>query len=306
MLVSPYSSQDYLEALAEFGEVVRLPRSKAGLLVQPIPGTDLCDARGPYPLFGAENWEAISTDLEERKRDWVCFVGVADPLAAPSPEVLNVAFPDLCRPYKEHFIVELRGKYEGPYSEGHRRAVRRAQSRLEIARVEPCPVAQTDWWRLYEGLCREKVIEGMAAFSESSFAKQLEMPEMVVSQARREGRVVAMTLWLVSGMRAYYHLGASDAEGYTNRASFGLFDQALRDLAERGVEQVLLGSGAGVRVQENDGLARFKAGWANASRTAYLCGSILNEEAYGRLSLARERDFFPAYRAPSGMATATT
>lgn len=303
--MSPYSRPSYLEALAEFGEVVRLPRSGAGVLAQRIPETDLVDARGPYPLFGAEKWEAIRNDLLERAGDWVSFVGVADPLAAPESDGLSRAFPDRCIPYKEHFVVELAGSYDGPYSEGHRRAVRKAEARLEISCLKATQTAESDWLRLYDALRREKRIEGMAAFSDSSFAKQLRMPEMTVYQALRERRVVAMSLWLVCGDHAYYHLGASDAEGYEHRASFGLFHQALHEMAKQGVRQVLLGSGAGVERRENDGLARFKAGWANASRTAYLCGVVLNKEAYKRLNRSRTDDFFPAYRAPSGRATAT-
>jgi hypothetical protein len=62
-----------------------------------------------------------------------------------------------------------------------------------------------------------------------------------------------------------------------------------------------LGGGRGVRVAETDGLACFKQGWSTGSRTAYLCGAVLDGDVYRGLVQAKHRTpsiYFPAYRAP--------
>jgi hypothetical protein len=45
-------------------------------------------------------------------------------------------------------------------------------------------------------------------------------------------------------------------------------------------------------------LARFKKGWANEERIAWLCGKIINKSAYKDLSnkVKNTSNFFPAYR----------
>ena len=52
------------------------------------------------------------------------------------------------------------------------------------------------------------------------------------------------------------------------------------------------GTGAG-----DEGLARFKRGWASEQRDAYLCGRIIDQVAYARLAEAHSSEWFPAYRA---------
>ena len=50
----------------------------------------------------------------------------------------------------------------------------------------------------------------------------------------------------------------------------------------------------------DDGLAQFKAGFANARTQAWLCGAVLDTERYERLATGRETSaYFPAYRAPA-------
>ncbi len=58
---------------------------------------------------------------------------------------------------------------------------------------------------------------------------------------------------------------------------------------------VNLGGGVGAR---DDGLVRFKRGWATEERVAHLCGRILDRAAYERLTRSGTFGWFPAYRAP--------
>src|SRR5688572_26200386 len=133
LALGSYSSNTYLESLSEFGAPVSLPGSQAGFLEEQVGLRPLYDARGAYPLLCATDWEALGGELEENARKWVSVVAVPDPLTAPGWEDLADVFTHVCRPYKEHFVVELSRNYEGPFPEGHRRSVRRAASLLEAA-----------------------------------------------------------------------------------------------------------------------------------------------------------------------------
>jgi hypothetical protein len=90
-------------------------------------------------------------------------------------------------------------------------------------------------------------------------------------------------------------LAAYSDVGYQLKASYALFWHALEWLAER-VSLVSLGGAAGISVETQDGLARFKQGWATETRLAYLCGRVLHPERYAALAPSQPTDFFPAYR----------
>jgi hypothetical protein len=55
-----------------------------------------------------------------------------------------------------------------------------------------------------------------------------------------------------------------------------------------------------VRASADDGLSRFKAGWATGRRTAWFGGRIGDRAAYDALAAGRQAAYFPAYRAPAG------
>ena len=59
------------------------------------------------------------------------------------------------------------------------------------------------------------------------------------------------------------------------------------------------GAGAGLSPNDADGLTRFKKGWANQTRTSYLCGRIFDRERYVEAVSATGHEgssYFPAYR----------
>jgi hypothetical protein len=294
--LTAYQSRDYLATLAPYGKPIWLPRSGAGILEQPIEGTPHRDLRGPYPLFCAGDWGALPDELRTLEERWVSFVAVADPLTSPEPSILAAAFPDLCRPYKEHFVVDLSQGSQGPRTEGHRRMLRKAHANLVCERVDEPICTIRDWTQLYAGLSAKHGIKGIARFSDRAFAEQFEMPEIRVYRAIKGGATVGMALWFLAGDKAYYHLGASSEEGYASGAGFGLFERALEDLASGGAKEALLGAGAGAWGDPEDGLSRFKSGWATGTRTAYICGRILNAAVYRDLSGPSGQAYFPAYR----------
>ena len=60
-----YAHPAYAHSLAEFGSPRPLPRSGGWLLERPIPGSPYRDAMGCYPLFAAQDWSRLYSDLDE-------------------------------------------------------------------------------------------------------------------------------------------------------------------------------------------------------------------------------------------------
>ena len=149
---------------------------------------------------------------------------------------------------------------------------------------------------LYDNLVARRRIQGVAAFSRTSHIGQLSVPGAVVLCATVGGETVGMTLWYVQGSVVYYHLGAVTDEGYRRGAFFAMFADALERFADGWLEWLDLGAGAGLQHDPDDGLLRFKQGWATGSRVAYLCGRVFDPAAYEKLSAGHGGHYFPAYR----------
>lgn len=297
-----YCSEGYARSLSHLGELLPLERSGGWCLRRRIPGAVRSDAMGPYPLLCCADWPHLAEDLEALTDQIVSFSCVVDPLADVSDSVLDRCFPDRRVAFKTHYGVDLGQPLERFVSNHHQRYARRALERLEIG---VCSTESNDcagpWIDLYANLVRRHRVEGLAAFPPASLAAQLEVLGATVFMARHGGDIVGMQVWMTTQGRAYYHLGAYTDSGYEERASFGLMWFALRHFREQGLERANLGGGAGVRAESDDGLVRFKAGWSNMQRTAYIGGRILDHAEYDRLSQAygnADADFFPAYRTP--------
>jgi hypothetical protein len=235
--------------------------------------------------------------VEEIDDSLLSVVLVADPLGGAGEPELRRAFPDRVVPLKDHLVRDLDEPADLPVH--HRRHVRRASRAVEVEVCSDPLRYLDDWIRLYDELVQRFGITGIRAFSREAFRQQLALPGLVAVRAEREGVTVGMTLWFETAPNAYYHLGAYSREGYEVSASYALFSVVLDHLRDRGVRWADLGGGAGAGSGGN-GLVRFKRGWANGNRIAYLCGRVLNRPAYERLA---ERaggvagGWFPAYRA---------
>ena len=238
--------------VAEFGTPFRLPRSGAWLLRRPIPGTDLTDATGPYPVLACPAWERLAADLSELR------------------DVVSV--------------VDLGVPAERRISANHRRNLRRVPRALHTERVDHPAERLSDWDRLYAVLVARHNLRGVAAFSAASFAAQFRVPGLRVWRAVSGGVTVGMVLWFVHGGVAHYHLTAADATGYRSRCVFALVRNALDDLAAEGVQRADLGGAAGLTDDAGSGLASFKRGWSTGTVDAYLCGRIVDRAAYARLA----------------------
>ena len=293
-----YRHPGYAAALAEFGTPRRLAGCDGWILERPIPGEGGHDATGCYPLFACGRWAALPDDLEALSGELVSLALVADPFGAHDPALLERAFGDVVVPFKQHFVVDLARPLEDVASAHHRRNARRALAAAAVERLADPAAHLGEWLDLYATLVGRHGIRGVATFSPRSFAAQLRVPGIVAFRARAGADTVGMTLWYLQDGVAYYHLGAYAERGYALRASYALFWEALRALrAEAALAS--LGAGAGVRGDDDDGLTRFKAGWATGTRTAWFCGRVFDPERYAaivRACRAPATGFFPAYR----------
>jgi hypothetical protein len=256
---------------------------------------------GCYPLFNCERWDRLDDDLRQLENKLVAVSLVTDPFGEFHPAELARCFPDVCRPFKEHHVVELSENWETKICRHHRRRVRGALSALHVERAQNPDDWLDDWCELYSQLIDHHQIQGIARFSRESFARQLRTPGIVAFRALQQGTNVGMLLWYVHGPAAYYHLGAFSPAGYSLGASYALFREALAYFATTGIRWAELGAGAGLDQHAEDGLTRFKQGWAGETRTAWFCGRVLDRAQYRKLaedSGTAKSKYFPAYRQP--------
>jgi hypothetical protein len=288
----PYASAGYAKALAFAGEALDVPAWSSCVIRRMIAGGGGYDAIGAYPRTVLATDGDLQSGLAQLADDgMVSIVLAADPLAGAPPERLAAAF-SLCRPFKTHQIIE-RAKRYAP-GKHHRYEIRRAQARCVVETVALAE-RMDDWRSLYQGLAERHDISGMAAFSDSYFAAIARAPVFETFAATVDGQIAAMAIWFVHGERACNHLGASNALGYANGASYALYAAAIERF--EACAAIDLGAGAGLADDPDDGLVRFKRGFANATATSYLCGAVLDEARYRRLGHGRPANgFFPAYR----------
>jgi len=295
-----YVHPDYAASLSDYGNPRLLPRSRGWILERNIPDTLYKDAMGCYPIFSCPRWDYLAYDLDDLRDDVVCISLVADPFGHSDVSQLRRMFPDVCFPFKDHFVVDLSLSRESFVDSRHRRKASRALESVSVERCNEPSMLFADWIRLYANLIRRHAINGIARFSEHAFALQLRIPGVVVFRAVQAGATVGMNLWYVQDDRAYYHLGAYAEQGYDLNASFALFWVAIDYFKTMGLRYLSLGAGAGLTDGPSSGLNRFKKGWSTGTRSAYFCGRIFDNERYAEITAARgtsQTGFFPSYRA---------
>lgn len=291
-----YEHRDYAASFEEFGTPRRLAGAEGWLLERPIPGSDLRDAMGCYPLFCCGQWDRLGADIDALGTDLVSVVLATDPFCPVGLDELARTFDSVIS-FKEHFVADLDAPIEQIVKRSHRATVRRAQKTVAVS-VCLEPWRHLDRWvELFENLKARHAIGGLRAFSRAAFELQLRVPGMVMFEAWSGDELVGLDLWYEQGDVAYGHLVAFNEAGYAARASYATKWAVLEHFRGR-VRWVDLGGGAG-GADADDGLTQFKRGWSNATRTVFLCGRILQSDAYERLAVARgatDTTYFPAYR----------
>ena len=291
-----YRHPGYAAALAEFGEPRHLPGCDGQVLVRHIGDSSWRDAMGPYPLFSCRDWKQLAADVDALRGDLVSLSIVADPFGDYECADLARTFETII-PFKHHYVVDLERPPGSYVSRHHRYYARRALKNLEVEVCEQPADFVSDWSDLYQQLILRHAIKGIQAFSPESFARQLKVPGMVAIKVREKNLLVGAHLWYVDGAVAYSHLAASSIRGYQLGCHYAAYACALEHFRSR-TRWLDLGAGAGVR-SSNDGLTRFKEGWATGTRTAYFCGAVLNDKHYSELVATRsaaDSAYFPAYR----------
>jgi hypothetical protein len=295
-----YLSRAYAKSLGHLGTPQYLKHARGWWIERPIRGFGASDGIGTYPLLCCENWSGLEADLQQLEGNLVSFAAVTDPFGDYDEALLHRCFRDRVIPFKQHFITDLSQPSAASTSKHHRYEARRALRQMSVEVCTDPMVYADDWSRLYAELCARHDISGFAAFPGSCLQRQLEIPGMLVLRAYDSQSTLGMVLWVTQGDVAYYHLSASSEAGYERQASYALFQAAIDHLRSSGVIWACLGAGAGTSVKEDDGLVRFKSGWATGHRQAYFCGRILDTERYELIVRDRSKastDFFPAYRA---------
>lgn len=289
----------YVQSLNEFGEPLKLPASAGWVLKRSIPGTSQFDGMGCYPIFSCDNWSGLGKDFDMISSQLVSISLVTDPFGKYTQEELLRYFKDIARPFKEHYVIDLRQNPKEFVTAHHQRNVRKAIKSVEVEICTEPAQFLDEWCSLYDILIERHNITGITKFSRESFAKQLIVPGITVFRAIIDSVTVGMLLWYKQGDIGYYHLGAYSAVGYRLNASFALFWTLIEYFADSGFKWLSLGAGAGLKSDGQDGLTRFKRGWSTDTRTAYFCGRIFDREKYQEIvetSNAPLTDFFPAYR----------
>jgi hypothetical protein len=289
-----YAHPAYIHSLAEFGRPVHLPSSGGWLLERRIGDTSYRDAMGAYPLFSCLNWKGLAADLNQLGSELVSVAVAPDPFGDYDVDLLRSCF-DRVVAFKSHFVVDL----TQPYGVKHHRYYARKALRDVAVDIPANPEGMIDAWAgLYDHLIRRHSLKGIKAFSRQAFARQFQVPGLVVAgAATSDGEYVGAHLWYVDRDVAYSHLAATNEVGYRLSCAYAIYDAALEYFKGK-VRWVDLGGGAGANSKE-DGLTRFKQGWANCVKPAYFCGRILNAERYAELvkaAGAESETYFPAYR----------
>lgn len=294
-----YLHRLYAESFSELATPLHLPGCDGWLLERRIPGSELDDAMGCYPLFACRDWSRVGSDLEALGSNLVSVTLVADPFGNYAEHGLRTVF-DLVRPFKRHYVTDLEIYEDHILTRNRRRNIARARARVRVETCTDRAQHLDEWVDLYAGLIERHRITGVAAFSRASLARQLAVPGLLMLRATVDDDPVGVDLWYVQGDVAYSHLGATSDLGYKLGASYALLSHAIEELRGR-VRWLDLGGSAGLDDDEaGSGLSRFKERWATGTRTAYLCGRVLQPERYAQLSQVRgttTASYFPAYRA---------
>ena len=293
-----YLHSHYVFSLREFGTPVELPGSGGWLLERQIADTGLKDAMGPYPLFCCRDWSSLLSDLRTFKGQYLTVSLVPDTFAQITPEELSQFF-QLVRPFKEHFIIDKHCLNDRHITRHHRYYAKRALGEIKVNQAEPTEKRLQEWIRLYSVLAKRHNLSAIQAFSNQAFETQFQVPGLVILRASRQGKAIGMHLWYHQSDVVYSHLSALDEEGYAFSAAYALYWHAIevfKDFTE--VRWIDLGAGAGMRDLKEDGLSRFKRGWATSTRTKYFCGHIADLEAYRLLTGSDDvsTNYFPIYR----------
>lgn len=301
-MTHPYATPEYAATLSHVGKPFEVPEWGTHVIVRDISlGATYTgvqdvgsgqDVVGTYPVTVFKEDADVAGGLGRLKdAGFVSATIVTDDFHRPD----HMRGFDVVREFKTHYLHRGPGhSFAGGYypHQEHRRKIRRAK-RDVVCREIALKAHLDAWVALYDTLVRRHILEGVHAFPRESFKALAEIDGITAIGGFVGDEMVCCNLWAVHEGRAHSHLVASNEKGYELRASYAVTDFAIRHFAHCDI--INLGGSAG-HGNKDDGLAQFKRGFSNAESPAWLCGAILNREAYDALSGGRTSDYFPEYR----------
>jgi hypothetical protein len=295
-----YRHPEYAQSFKNEGHPRLLEYSQGWIVERQAPFNGrYIDAMGLYPLFSCKAWNSLPLDLELlRESDLVNLVLVTDPLLNDSERRLFTQF-EVVRPFKTHYLAELKHSPEQTVSKHHAYYARKAAKEIDVEVVENPLSFLDEWQALYAQLIARYKITDMRTFSKDSFAKLLGMPDVFLYRALRKNRLVGSQIVLLQDDVAFAHLAAFTDEGYKLSASYILDWYALEHL--RGKARIVnWGGGSSLTNIKKDGLAQYKRGWSTQQRTSYILGTVFDQTAYAKLCKEacsnKIATYFPVYR----------
>ena len=121
---------------------------------------------------------------------------------------------------------------------------------------------------------------------------------MVVMRAMYKGKAIAAMLFFLQGDVVYAHVLGCTAAGYELGALYAVLWVAIDRFGSTARWCDIMGI-PGLNEDGAEGIRQFKRGWTKETRTAFLCGRILNPTRYAEIVKASSimaTTYFPAYR----------
>jgi hypothetical protein len=287
-----YSSQAYADAFREFGPIIKIDSLNIWVQIRDIPNTQLKDATSIYPLSLPTKPQSSNLLYEELKDlGLVSLVLVTAPFLDDT-SWLSSTF-DIAREYKTNFTVE--GPVETRvFRKKHRKEIRKALTECEIRKIDLLTYLD-QWCELYDTLIARHDLKGVHRFSRRYFETLANLTKISTFGAFIDDNLVSASLWVEDTNWITGHLSGTSNQGYGIGASHAIFDYLIRHYEGRNIN---LG-GAPDNSKQGANLSLFKRGFANASRTSWLCGIIVDQVCYKNLCREMNTEhtqFFPAYR----------
>ncbi|MFO0891952.1 MAG: hypothetical protein U0790_22810 [Isosphaeraceae bacterium] len=266
----PYSTAIYAESHRRRNVVpLAVPPWGTHVLLQRTAGRGSpLVATGLYPWTSLDPGCDLAGGLRFLKDQGIASVTIlTDPVWCPPLDSLQSTFA-VCRPLKPAYIMDR--SIGSTIRKRHRNRINNAN---RLCRVHQVGFAEyiDEWWNIYSRLVDRKDIAETQRVPRESWETIAELPGLVSFAAFEGGTLLAISLWIRYRDAAGGHFTACTDRGYEILASYACYARALSYFHD--CRLINFGGRTGVVESETDGLAEFKRGFANVTRTSYLCAS---------------------------------
>lgn len=292
--VLPYDSYAYANTLTHLG----LPEVIEGLpwpiVVRPIPGSDRCDAVGPWPYGSAPEAGRMAAALPVlRTRGLVSLTAFLRPDCPADAAALRLSGVQ-CVPLKEHFMYDARQTLPA-HSKKTRYNIAAARRRWAVERLN----LRTQWpalAALQQDLRQRRALSKFAQVEPAHFERLADVPGSDGLALFDQGEMVAALVVVRSAARVHFLALLGNEQAQRERAHYALYDAA----ATRWGSESLLCMGGAPSGEDGPGIDKFKRRFATSTRPVTLMTLILDPAACAELTARRHTPgYFPPYRTPA-------